>query len=95
MHNKVTLNWISQGIGSAKVIAQFTEADIPALTKIWETTEDSREKNLLRSTLNLLVSKGVAFLEIESVDYIGGDSWKFTKHLNVMKGNTSDQPIKQ
>jgi hypothetical protein len=91
MHNKITLNWLSQGIGTAKVIAQFTESDIPALTRLWETSLVGREQDLLKSTLNLLLAKGVAFLEIENVDYSGGDTWKSMKSLNAMRGNTSNQ----
>lgn len=95
MHNKATIEWLSKGIGTAKVIAQFSDRDIPELTRLWETTLDGREQNLLKSVLNLLLQKGVAFLEIENVEYYGGDTWKFTKALNVTKDSTSDQVVKQ
>lgn len=92
MHNRSTLNWLSQGIGTAKVVAQFTDKDIPQLTKLWETTLDGRERDLLKRTLNMLVTKGVAFLEIENVEYYGGASWKFVKDSNVTKDSTLNQP---
>jgi hypothetical protein len=82
MHNKATLDWLNKGIGTAKVIMQFTDKDIPELTKLWETTLDGREHNLLKNVLSMLMQKGVAFLEIENVDYCEDGSWKFKK-VNV------------
>jgi hypothetical protein len=95
MHNKATINWLSQGIGSAKVIAQFTDSDITALTELWEKTLDGREKDLLKNILNKLLTKGVAFLEIENVEYYGGDTWKFMRNSNATKASTSSQQAKQ
>lgn len=88
MHNRATINWLEKGIGTAKVIVQFTDRDIPELTKLWEKTLDGREKNLLKNTLNMLVTKGVAFLEIENVEYIGEGTWKFRKISKGTKANT-------
>ena len=88
MHNRATINWLGKGIGTAKVIVQFTDRDIPELTILWEKTLDGREKNLLKNTLNMLVTKGVAFLEVENVEYIGEDTWKFKKISNATRVNT-------
>jgi hypothetical protein len=88
MHNKATIEWLNKGIGTAKVIVQFTDKDIPELTKVWETTLDGREKNLLKNTLNLLMQKSVAFLEIENVEYTGESTWKFQKISKGTKANT-------
>jgi hypothetical protein len=82
MKNKPALNWLIQGIGSAKAIIQFTEKDTEDLKKIWENTIDPHEKNLLKNTLNLLTSNGTAYLEVEQIEYYGDGVWKVKKPIN-------------
>jgi len=82
MKNKVAINWNIQGIGSAKSILQFTDKDIDDLKRVWENTTDPHEQNLLKNTLALLSSKGIAYLEMEEIEYCGDGVWKTKKSTN-------------
>lgn len=85
MKNKLALNWLLQGNGTAEVIVRFTDSDIPALKAVWENTLDGREKELAKQTLQLLAIQGAAYIELQTVEYYGGNKWEKKRVLTDLK----------
>jgi hypothetical protein len=74
--NKILRDWIAQGIGSTMVCYQITVDDMPKLKEIFEKTIDPTEKIKAKNVIAQILKSGTAYLTVEQVGYMGGDTWK-------------------